>query len=52
MTLLCDDCRHEIKAASIRDDRRCFCNHRCLEQWRRRMARFRAEQKPLAFGDA
>jgi hypothetical protein len=52
MMLRCEDCRHEIKAEPVREERRCFCDARCRELFRRRLARFRAEQKPLAFGDA
>jgi NAD-dependent DNA ligase len=53
MGLRCEDCRNEIKAAPVQDESRCFCNRRCQEQWKRRMARFWSErQQPVAFGDA
>lgn len=53
MKLLCDDCRSEIKIAPVRDDCRRFCDSRCHQQWKRRLARFRCDQqKPVAFGDA
>jgi hypothetical protein len=53
MKRLCDDCRHEIKAAAVCQDRRHFCDSRCRENWKRRMARFFADrEKPVAFGDA
>ena len=53
MKFLCEDCRHEIKAAPVQDRQRHFCDQRCREKWRRRMARFFSErQQPVAFGDA
>jgi hypothetical protein len=53
MKLLCEDCRHEIKAASVRENRHNFCDQRCREKWKRRLARFQEDrQKPVAFGDA
>jgi hypothetical protein len=53
MKLLCDDCRHEIKAASVSDERRHFCDPRCRENWKRRIARFHADRRqPVGFGDA
>jgi hypothetical protein len=51
--LVCDDCRHEIKAASLRENQRHFCDQRCREKWRRRVARFYSDRRqPVAFGDA
>jgi len=53
MKLLCQDCRHEIKAAAVRENQRHFCDQRCHEQWKRRLARFHSDrQRPVAFGDA
>jgi hypothetical protein len=53
MKRLCQDCRHEIKAASVRDNQRHFCDARCHEQWKRRMARFCSDRRqPVGFGDA
>lgn len=53
MKRLCEDCRGEIKAAAVEDRQRCFCNLRCHERWKRRLARFQSERlAPLGFGDA
>ena len=53
MKLLCQDCRHEIKPTAAPDNQRHFCDQRCHEQWKRRMARFTSDRRmPVAFGDA
>jgi hypothetical protein len=45
MKLRCDDCHHEIRSAPVKADRNKFCDSRCCQHWKRRMARFHQAQK-------